>query len=338
MKDERSESASNLLLLLTTERQGFAFNLARRSRVTIGRHDSNDLQLDSRTVSNFHAEIVCEPSGLTLRDLGSTNGTHVSDRRVEVEGIAKGDGIRIGNHLITVDVKTEDDAVTHQERVQLLGARSQGRIISLRGGSAAALRTATGRDLHDFTFPDLLKRVVNNPKSLGIVAKRGGEVARVWSRNRGIVHAEYGKVVGEKALYRVFAWAGGEYEIEEPDPNDPLTWTISLPVNTLVVEGMAHAIELGKLVARLPPLEAHLRLKEDCPLPVTAHSPAEIEVFQLIIRHETLASTMESSALPDVKVLRLIEALLEKGVFEAVESFDDELAGTLLLGSPGKTV
>jgi hypothetical protein len=80
---------------------------------------------------------------------------------------------------------------------------------------------------------------------------------------------------------------------------------------------MDHALELGKLVAGLPPLASPLRLKEDCPLPLTAHSPAEIEIFQAIIRHETIGNVLEKSPWTDVRVARLIESLLRKGVFEA---------------------
>jgi len=85
----------------------------------------------------------------------------------------------------------------------------------------------------------------------------------------------------------------------------------------MVVEGMDHVQELGKLVAALPPLAIPLRLKEDCPLPLTAHSPAEIEIFQAIIRHETIERVLESSPWTDVRVARLIASLLAKGVFEA---------------------
>jgi hypothetical protein len=80
---------------------------------------------------------------------------------------------------------------------------------------------------------------------------------------------------------------------------------------------MDHAQELGRLVAGLPPLATPLRLKEDCPLPLTAHSPAEIEIFQAIIRHETIEKVLERSPWTDVRIARLIESLLSKGVFEA---------------------
>ncbi|MGH9322868.1 MAG: FHA domain-containing protein, partial [Vicinamibacteria bacterium] len=64
-----------MVLQLSTDRQVHAFNLAETFRIGVGRHHSNDLQLRSRRVSNYHAEIVSEVEGVFVRDMGSTNGT-----------------------------------------------------------------------------------------------------------------------------------------------------------------------------------------------------------------------------------------------------------------------
>ena len=325
VSDKPSESPTELLLL-ATERQVYAFDLSLRSRVTIGRHESNDLQLASRTVSNFHAEIVNENGGLYVRDLGSTNGTHVNERPVAAERVNTGDQIRVGNHVMTLELKAVDGPegafLRYQKSPQVLSPGTRGSIISMSGRSADAMKTIRGVDPNDFTFPDLLKLLTSHGQSVRAVIRRGDEVARVVIHKQNVVHAEYGDAVGEKALYRLFGWRNASYEVEALEPADRLSRTIALPVETLVVEGMAHAVELGRLVATLPPLEAALRIKEDCPLPMTAHSPEEIEVFQLIVRHETIAAAVESSALADVRVLRLIDSLLRKGVFETARDTD----------------
>ena len=327
------------LLLLATEQRVLAFNLSQRSQVTIGRHESNDVQLESRAASNFHAEIVCEPDGIVVRDLGSTNGTFVNERRVEVHTLVTGDRLRIGNHVITLDIKFRDGpiraALAEPEPSQLLDPGSRGRIISVRGRATNAAKTMQGTD-PEITFPELLKLSVFHPQSLRIVLTRARESARIWTRKRKIVHAQHETAVGEKALYRIFSWESGSYEIEALEPNDGLRQTIDLPLNTLVTEGLAHATELGTLAARLPPCEAALRLREDCVLTITAYSPAEFEMFQLIVRHKTIASVLEASALADVRVLRTIESLIEKGVFE-LAGIDGELEGTLFPPLPGKT-
>ncbi len=155
MSDEKSEHTTELLLL-ATERQVYAFNLSHRSRVTIGRHESNDLQLASRTVSNFHAEIVSENGRLLARDLGSTNGTHVNEHPIDSERVNTGDQIRVGNHVMTLQLKAvdgpEDAFLRYQKSPQVLGPGTRGRIISMSGRSADALKTIRGVDPNDFTF------------------------------------------------------------------------------------------------------------------------------------------------------------------------------------------
>ena len=321
------------LLLLSTERQVYAFDISRRSGVTIGRHESNDLQLASRTVSNFHAEIVKDGDGLQIRDLGSTNGTRVNQQSVEASPVGPGDSIRIGNHVMTIELKpasgSDNLADAEQKSPSILAPGTAGRIISLRGRSADAMKTIRGMDPNDFTFPDLLKLLSSSSEPVQVKLSRNHEVAHIYTRRQALVHAEYGGAIGEKALYRLFGWQGGNYEVHALADSQSIPQTIALPMETLIMEGMAHSVELGRLIATLPPMEAPLCLKENCPLPLTAHTPDEIEMFQLIIRHETIAKVLEQSALADIRALRLIDSLLRKGVFETAPRTDVSLDGTL---------
>ncbi len=53
-----------------------------RSEISIGRGDDNDLVLNERGVSGRHARLVIRGQGLSLEDLGSTNGTYVNGERI----------------------------------------------------------------------------------------------------------------------------------------------------------------------------------------------------------------------------------------------------------------
>lgn len=73
-------------------------------RFTIGRSKKNSLQLDDGMVSGEHAvlrivpnEYMPEMFDVTVRDLGSTNGTYVNNISVQELKIKHGDTIRIGN-------------------------------------------------------------------------------------------------------------------------------------------------------------------------------------------------------------------------------------------------
>ena len=301
------------LLLLATDQKVHAYDLAHFSRVSIGRHESNEIQLLSRAVSNFHAEILKEDGALVIRDLGSTNGTRVNGKRVDRSLVAPGDSIRIGNHVLSLQLRPPTEAVAGQSSsvgVDGFGLGARGRILAPKARPADNVASA-------LALPELLRRLSARPEPLRARLERDGRKAQLLFDRERLFHVDYEGSVGEKALYRLFSWHEGSYEIECLADAASQPVTICLPLDALIVEGMDHAQELGKLVAGLPPLAIPLRLKEDCPLPLTAHSPAEIEIFQEIIRHETIEKVLEKSPWTDVRVAVLIRSLLSKGVFEA---------------------
>jgi len=64
---------------------------------TIGRRRESSVRIDALNVSRCHAELVVDPQGSRLRDVGSKNGTFLNGRRIEGEvGLADGDRIGIG--------------------------------------------------------------------------------------------------------------------------------------------------------------------------------------------------------------------------------------------------
>src|SRR3954469_1275931 len=54
-----------------------------RFPVRIGRNQLNDLHIDRAYVSQFHAAIDVRERQITVRDLGSTNGTVVNGQRLQ---------------------------------------------------------------------------------------------------------------------------------------------------------------------------------------------------------------------------------------------------------------
>jgi FHA domain/Domain of unknown function (DUF4388) len=319
MPVERDTEAHELLLL-STEQLVQAYDLNLIERIRIGRHDSNELKLTSRSVSNFHAEIVKEEGVLVLRDLGSTNGTRLNGKRVEQERLSTGDRLLIGNHLVRLELKARSDAPSVPSGQKPNGRwspGSRGRIASSYLASADKLKTLPLDGEGDVCLVDLLRGLAARPSPSRAVIEHDGSLATIYFHQDQILHVEHGRLVGEKALYRVFRWQEASYRIEPSEHLVPAC-TIALPVETLVSEGTEQALELGCLVAQLPPLAARLRLNPDCPLPLTSHTPAEIEIFQAIIRHETIECVLDSSPFTDVRILRLVESLLRKGVFEVV--------------------
>ena len=68
-----------------------------------GRGPESDIFLADVTVSRHHAVFNVDTEGLTVTDLGSTNGTYVNGRRHETAALAPGDEVMLGKfHLVVV--------------------------------------------------------------------------------------------------------------------------------------------------------------------------------------------------------------------------------------------
>lgn len=80
--------------------------------LTVGRVESSDFAVPKNDVSRVHAEITKSSAGLTLRDLGSTNGTFVNHQRIDGEvALHHGDVIHFGAQEFRVMcVETEVEA------------------------------------------------------------------------------------------------------------------------------------------------------------------------------------------------------------------------------------
>lgn len=70
-------------------------------RVTAGRDTKADIFLDDITVSRRHCEFLNESGVVTVRDVGSLNGTYVNRSRTEESTLRAGDEVQIGKFRFT---------------------------------------------------------------------------------------------------------------------------------------------------------------------------------------------------------------------------------------------
>jgi transcriptional regulator with GAF, ATPase, and Fis domain len=75
--------------------------------ISIGRDESNDLCIDSRSVSRRHCVIERRDSDLILRDLDSTNGTFVNDVPIKERSLKRGDQVGIGDSMFILVIEDE---------------------------------------------------------------------------------------------------------------------------------------------------------------------------------------------------------------------------------------
>jgi general secretion pathway protein A len=70
------------------------------SKILIGRHSHNEINLRDGSVSRYHAMIVPEGNGWVVVDLNSTNGTTVNGEAVQRRPLEDGDRIAVGRFEI----------------------------------------------------------------------------------------------------------------------------------------------------------------------------------------------------------------------------------------------
>lgn len=87
----------------------------------IGREHNCDVRLPHRSVSREHAEIRVEPDRVTVRDLGSRNGTRINERVIQGdEELAPGDRLRFGNVELVISGWNEPSPPTFHSTDQIL--------------------------------------------------------------------------------------------------------------------------------------------------------------------------------------------------------------------------
>lgn len=69
--------------------------------LNIGRKADNDIAVDDKLVSRYHAQIFTNHGNSFLRDLNSTNGTFIEQGKVDLQQLHDGDTFKIGGYDFT---------------------------------------------------------------------------------------------------------------------------------------------------------------------------------------------------------------------------------------------
>ena len=93
------------LLIRTNGNTDFVHVLGRRTR--IGRGADNELVLDLKHVSRYHAVLLAGPVHTTIEDLRSTNGVFVNGKRISRHVLKEGDRVTIGKTHFRYTVRAE---------------------------------------------------------------------------------------------------------------------------------------------------------------------------------------------------------------------------------------
>ena len=102
--------------------------------VVVGRNEACDLVLDDRKVSAVHAELVATERGVRVRDLGSRNGSFISDTRVGEVYLTKATFLTCGDTML-------EFAPSGPEQVEVSDMQGFGPLV----GASAGMRTVFER-------------------------------------------------------------------------------------------------------------------------------------------------------------------------------------------------
>ena len=105
-----SEHAHPVCLIAFKSDGGRRVLALKPGKYTIGRHESVSLRLPFPSVSRKHCELACEGEVLSVRDLGSANGTYRNSEQIEKERdiqLHAGDTLTVGPCRFVVQINGE---------------------------------------------------------------------------------------------------------------------------------------------------------------------------------------------------------------------------------------
>lgn len=189
----------------------------------------------------------------------------------------------------------EVDAVVHETRDVVEGRLSQIPLTDLL--QLFHLNRRTG-------VIELRRRVAEGRTERGLISLREGDVAQ----------ATCGSVEGEKALFRLLAWAEGSFSFRPT--TSAVEPRITTPTRALLLEGMRHLDEWKRLGSQLPALDAHVALKVRSGALPNVVQPLTQEVLLLLELYSQVGEIVDHSSFPDYQVLRTLHTLVQRGIVE----------------------
>jgi ABC-type multidrug transport system ATPase subunit len=78
------------------------FSFDQKQILSIGRAEENDIKIDGLQISNHHARLTKTNNGISVEDLGSTNGTYLNGKRISKSVITPNDAIQIGSYQLKI--------------------------------------------------------------------------------------------------------------------------------------------------------------------------------------------------------------------------------------------
>lgn len=116
--DEDGDNNASLIILHGNN-IGKRFEIKKNEIIMIGRSSKCDITVAEDNVSRQHAKIYRRNQKFVVEDMGSTNGTFVNTKRVEIQELADGDIILVGNSILKFITGSNFEHKYHKELYRL---------------------------------------------------------------------------------------------------------------------------------------------------------------------------------------------------------------------------
>ena len=296
-----------ILSFVAGKDQGREFPLPRNLELVVGRVSDADVLILDERVSRKHAKISTRNGKITIQDLSSRNGTFVNGQQVTTVELKLGDEILIGSSTLKLSSFSETRVINPPR------AKS-GQPQPLRAGATQRSSFMSG-SIEEIKLPDLVQLLSDSRKGGVLSIHFGQTTGRIHLRNGQIYYASIEgnfAVRPYKALFRMFGWASGSFELGPPEEK-AVTEEITDSTTTLLLEGMRHLDEMRLLDGKLPPPGARLDASPSAQANLRELGTEELQIFQLVLHYRNLVDVIDHFPGTDLEAYTCLLALLKRG-------------------------
>jgi hypothetical protein len=300
-----AESGFWALRFISGKYQGSELPLETNREIVVGRGSNADIVLLEDMVSRKHATISFAGGGVTIQDLGSTNGTFVNGEKIKRAALKDGDRVLIGTSILkVVHAPVPAGAAPFQRGEPVRSAES---VSTLRP-------RALHGDVSEQGLPSILQ-LLSSSKHTGLLTVQGSHVARLYFREGQLVKVQVessaAPITGKKALHRVLGWSHGAFSVQVQ--NDGVEKEFEdTPTDTLVSDGVKAAEETRRAMERLPAGAKRFDVVRPLMPLLKDLSPKRLDTLQLVMNHGDLESVLDRNPVSDLDIYRHLLFLLQK--------------------------